>query len=119
MTPFWLNDASNPPSVESRIFTQTLSKCSPALAEEGERACRESVRLGQEIDAAKQYCLMKSRAFFNLEWERRVIRPIAIRMGYLPPDVECRHEAGQLKAVMPSGHEPDDVFQGVQRTVRR
>eukprot|EP00973_Karenia_brevis_P005694 776596-Karenia_brevis.AAC.1 len=73
-----------------------------------------SRRAAAQVTQAKADALLRSRSFFSLRYERNFVRPIAVRLGYLPADVEViQDENGRIhlrSEVSQSNH----VFEGMQ-----
>ena len=76
------------PSEEGHAFWKALTVTSPMLAEEARRCHRESRTSLETYNKIKREAIVASRAFFRPEFERNVVRPLAVRCGYMIADVD-------------------------------
>ena len=84
---FWDESAKplleNTPSVEGNLFWKALLQSEPALPEEARRCFQNAREAQPNAELAKQRVLTAARSFFTLANEEMLIRPIAVRLGYL------------------------------------
>ena len=83
-----LNASSTP---ESQIFWRSLERHTPILAREAKLVTHNNCTAKADYEQAKIQTKQASRAFFNTDIEVDIIRPLAVRLGYIPADVDVLH----------------------------
>ena len=71
-------------SVERRIFWSSMEELCPVLAKETRQFYQQCVVREARQVAAKVEALSASREFFVLSQEQAVVRPLAVRLGFVP-----------------------------------
>ena len=100
-------------SIESKLFWEALIITAPELAIEAQSARQEGIRMSQLLNENKRTAIIESRNFFDVMQEEQVVRPLAVRLGYLPSDavilVENRTLRVSLSSSETSSHSCDGV----------
>ena len=98
---FMVREFQGAPTVESSIFLCALQQSTPALAREARERWEKQQTLKKTADATKLGLEIASRIFFVDIMEEQVIRPLALRFGYIPLNTDVRRlSQGELKSLI-------------------
>ena len=75
-------------STESELFWEALCTHNPQLAVDAAETFAMTVEKDRAYESAKSAILRASRVFFSFEMESVLIRPLAVRFGYIPVEVD-------------------------------
>jgi len=102
------------PSIETEAFWSSLERQSPGLAVEARKCYIDRPVLERRKNNLKAVAVTASRQFFNAEDECQRVRPLAIKMGFVPASMEGHMVDGRV-CVSGASLQSDGQWEGLQQ----